>query len=107
MKTGNVLVLVECKAPGHAIEEAIGQAHSYAFWLKPMYYVVTNGALLEAYAFRPGPIPDTRVLRTTRETLQADFDDVYRFLSYQSVLDTKAKLIAEGTGHQQGGTQKV
>jgi len=91
-KTGNVLVLVECKAPSRPIEEAVGQAHSYAFWLKPMYYVVTNGIDLEAYVFRPGPIPDARVVRTTREAISKDFDEVYRFLSYQSVSKTKAGL---------------
>lgn len=92
LKSGNILVLAECKAPNRPIEEAIGQAHSYAIWLKPMYIVVTNGIRLDAYMFQPGPIPDARIIRTTREAISKDFDEVYRYLSYQSVVQTKANL---------------
>lgn len=94
LKTGNILVLVECKAPNRPVEEAIGQARSYALWLKPMYYVVTNGVLLDAYLFQPGPIPESRVLRTTRQTLSASFDDLYRYLSHDSVVQTKAEAVS-------------
>lgn len=95
VKTGNVLVLVECKGPDHTLEEAVGQAHSYAMWVKPMYYVVTNGTRLQAYVYREGPIPNTKVVDTTRENLEADFDEVYRFLSLGSAQQTKAGLLQQ------------
>jgi hypothetical protein len=39
---GDPLVLVETKAPGKGPDAGLGQARSYAFWLKPACYIMTD-----------------------------------------------------------------
>jgi Type I restriction enzyme R protein N terminus (HSDR_N) len=46
---GDPLVLVECKAVGKGPDAGLGQARSYALWLKPAYYVVTDGDYLTVW----------------------------------------------------------
>ena len=40
---GEPLILVECKAPGKGPVAGVGQVRSYAFWIKPAYYITTDG----------------------------------------------------------------
>lgn len=43
LQAGEPLVLVECKTVGKRPDAGLGQARSYAYWLKPAYYMVTDG----------------------------------------------------------------
>lgn len=83
------LVIVECKAPGHELDGALGQARSYCEWVKPVSYVVTNGDLLRAYLYRPGPLPDPAVSIASRQEMEATFDEVYRYLSLEATLELR------------------
>jgi hypothetical protein len=40
------LVLVEVKDTGQPPDAGTGQAKGYAYWVKPAYYVITNGDVL-------------------------------------------------------------
>lgn len=99
------LVIVECKAPGHDLEGALGQARSYCDWVKPVAYVVTNGDLLRAYLHQPGPLPDPAVSIASRQELEATFDELYRYLSLEATLELRerAEHIAQShMGHGAG-----
>jgi hypothetical protein len=50
--SGDPLVLVECKAVGKGPEAGPGQARSYAYWLKPAYYLVTDGDYLTVWNYQ-------------------------------------------------------
>lgn len=86
---GNLLVLVECKTPAHKFPEGVGQARSYAYWLKPVYYVVTNGDYLVAYLNQGGTSEDPRVLEITRANLQNDFAKAWDILNYDAAREAK------------------
>ena len=61
------LVLVECKSPAKdGPDVGIGQVKSYAFWVKPAYYVTTNGNMLTVRNYQGGAVPDVRVLEVRR-----------------------------------------
>ncbi len=63
------LVLVECKAAGKGPDAGLGQARSYAFWLKPAYYVVTDGDYLTVWNYQGGAVPDVRTCEARRAAL--------------------------------------
>ncbi len=95
---GTPLVLVEAKSAGHKLDSAIEQARSYANWLRPAYYVVTNGDLLAVWDYQ-GAVPDVRMMELRREDLRERFDELYRLLNRETVVearqDTLAKLAAK------------
>jgi hypothetical protein len=85
---GVPLVLVEAKGSDQAPDAGTGQAKSYAYWLKPAYYVTTNGEVVVVYNYQGGAVPDVKVLDFKRSELREQFDDLYR------VLNPKAAAVA-------------
>ena len=85
---GVPLVLVEAKGSDQAPDAGTGQAKSYAYWLKPAYYVTTNGDVVVVYNYQGGAVPDVKVLDFKRSELRERFDDLYR------VLNPKAAAVA-------------
>jgi hypothetical protein len=78
---GVPLVLVEAKGSDQAPDAGTGQAKSYAYWLKPAYYVTTNGDVVVVYNYQGGAVPDVKVLDFKRSELRERFDDLYRVLN--------------------------
>ena len=97
---GNPLVLVECKAVGKGPDAGLGQARSYAFWLKPAYYVVTDGDYLTVWNYQGGAVPDVRACEARRTTLREKFDDLYAVLNPQAALATRQQKIKLLAGSQ-------
>jgi hypothetical protein len=97
---GQPLVLVECKATGKGPDAGLGQARSYAFWLKPAYYVVTDGDYLTVWNYQGGAVPDLRACEARRATLREKFDSLYAILNPQAALATRQQKISLLTTRQ-------
>ena len=82
---GQPLVLVECKSPSHEIISAVGQVRSYCYWIKPVYYLITNGDEIQAYLYQGGAISDVLLFSTTRSALTDTFDLVHSYLNPKAV----------------------
>jgi hypothetical protein len=95
---GDPLVLVECKAPGKGPDAGLGQARSYAFWLKPAYYVITDGDYLTVWNYQGGAVPDQRIREIRRATLRETFDDLYSVLNPEATLATRRQKISRLAG---------
>jgi hypothetical protein len=95
---GDPLVLVECKAPGKGPDAGLGQARSYAFWLKPAYYVITDGDYLTVWNYQGGAVPDVRVCEARRDTLHEQFGDLYAVLNPEAALATRQQKISRLSG---------
>jgi hypothetical protein len=93
LETGNALVLIECKATGQDVSEGIGQARSYVPWVKPAYYVVTNGDRIVAYLYQGGPVRDSKVLDFDRSQLATRFSDLYKVLNIDAAREAKQQNI--------------
>jgi hypothetical protein len=78
---GVPLVLVEAKATDQAPDAGTGQIKSYAYWIKPAYYVTTNGDVIVVYNYQGGAVPDVKVLDVKRPELRDRFDELYRVLN--------------------------
>lgn len=103
---GEPLVLVECKSPAMAFDAGTGQARSYAYWVKPAFYVTTNGTALIVHNYQGGAIPDLKVMDMTRSELKERFDELYNVLSYDAAVDARRAKIAKYSnqpGHNQSG----
>jgi hypothetical protein len=100
IEKGDPLVLVECKAAGKGPDAGLGQARSYAFWLKPAYYVVTDGDYLTVWNYQGGAVPDVRVCEARRATLREIFDDLYAVLNPAAALATRRQKAARLAGPQ-------
>jgi len=95
---GEPLVLVECKNTNKTHPDAgLGQVKSYAFWIKPAYYVTTNGEMLTVYNYQGGAVPDVKVLEVHRSALRECFDDLYRVLNPLAVTEARWDKIAKLT----------
>ena len=95
---GEPLVLVECKNTDKTRPDAgLGQVKSYSFWIKPAYYVTTNGDMLTVYSYQGGAIPDLKVLEVKRSDLREQFDDLYRVLNPLAVAEARRDKIAKLT----------
>jgi len=81
LEHGRPLVLVELKAPGMKPGTGTGQARSYAYWVKPAYYVVTDGDLLTVWNYQGGAVPDVQVTEVRRADLRDRFDELYSILN--------------------------
>ena len=54
--------LVECKRfikGEKELQGAVDQAHSYALWVIPAYYVITDGQMVSVWDFQGAIAPDT------------------------------------------------
>lgn len=98
IENGDPLVLVECKAPGKGPDAGLGQARSYAFWLKPAYYVITDGDYLTVWNYQGGAVPDVRVCEIRRATLHEQFGDLYAVLNPEAVMATRQQKISRLAG---------
>jgi hypothetical protein len=78
------------KSPG----AGVGQARSYAYWIKPAYYVITNGDGLTVYNYQGGVVPDVKVLEVKRPDLRDRFDDLYRVLNPSAAAEERRDKIA-------------
>jgi type I site-specific restriction endonuclease len=78
---GAPLVLVEAKGPSQEPHAGTGQAKSYAYWLKPAYYVTTNGNVVCVYDYQGGAVPDAKVLEFERSDLQTQFEVLRQLLN--------------------------
>jgi Type I restriction enzyme R protein N terminus (HSDR_N) len=95
---GEPLVLVECKNTDKARPDAgLGQVKSYSFWIKPVYYVTTNGDILTVYSYQGGAIPDLKILELKRSELRERFDELYRVLNPHVVAKARRDRIANLT----------
>lgn len=84
VKAGEPLVLVECKRllkDDKALQTAAAQVRSYALWVIPAYYVITDGRTLSVWDFQGAVAPDREILRTSQSELAGIFDDLYSRLS--------------------------
>jgi len=81
LEHGQPLVLIECKAAGMKPGTGTGQARSYAFWVKPAYYVITDGDALAVWNYQGGAVPDVQVIEVRRADLRDRFDDLYSILN--------------------------
>lgn len=84
IRTGEPLVLVECKRLIKDEKEllaAVNQAHSYALWVIPAYYVITDGRTLRVWDFQGAIAPDIEVLRVSQSGLAGSFGDLYARLN--------------------------
>ena len=90
---GVPLIIVEVKAPDQPPDAGTGQVRSYAHWLKPAYYVTTNGDLIVVYNYQGGAVPDVKVLDIKRPELRERFDELYRVVNPAAAKATRqAKL---------------
>ena len=94
---GEPLVLIECKAPGKGPVAGVGQVRSYAFWVKPAYYVTTDGDFLTVYNYQGGAVPDVKVLEVKRSDLRERFDDLYGVLNPLAAAEARRDKIAKLT----------
>lgn len=99
-ETGDPLVLVECKAVGKGPNAGLGQARSYAYWLKPAYYVVTDGDYFTVWNYQGGAVPDVRVIEVRRVTLREQFDELYSVLNPEAALAARRQKIELLAGTQ-------
>ena len=94
---GEPLVLVECKDKDKGPDAAVGQVKSYSLWIKPAYYVSTNGEVLTVYNYQGGAVPDVKVLEVRRSVLRERFDELYRVLNPEAVAEARWDKIAKLT----------
>jgi hypothetical protein len=87
IEAGEPLVLVECKRlvkDEKQLQAAADQAHSYALWVIPAYYVITDGQIVSVWDFQGAIAPDREVLRVGPGGLAECFDDLYSRLNPQA-----------------------
>jgi hypothetical protein len=84
VKAGEPLVLVECKRlikDEKELQAAAAQAHSYALWVIPAYYVITDGRIVSVWDFQGAVAPDRELPRVSQGELAGSFDDLYSRLN--------------------------
>jgi len=78
---GEPLVLVECKRAIKDVKAAAGQVRSYALWVLPAYYVITDANTVSVWDFQGAIAPDLEVLTVKQAELADGFDDLYARLN--------------------------
>lgn len=84
VKAGEPLVLAECKRlikDEKELQAAAAQAHSYALWIIPAYYVITDGRIVSVWDFQGAVAPDRELLSVSQGELAGSFDDLYSRLN--------------------------
>ena len=97
MKAGEPLVLVECKRlikDEKELQAAADQAHSYALWVMPAYYVITDGRIVSVWDFQGAIAPDREVLRVSQAELAGSFGDLYSRLSPEAATTARRAKIS-------------
>jgi hypothetical protein len=90
---GVPLVLVECKVP-NSPDDATAQAKSYANWVRPAFYVTTDGIKLVVHKYL-GAIDDEKVLEVERTQLRDRFDEIFGVLSRAAALEARRATVAK------------
>ena len=103
---GVPLVLVEVKDSSQLPDAGTGQAKSYAYWVKPAYYVITNGDVLIVYNYQGGAVPDVKVLEMKRAELQQRFDELYNILNPQAAAEARHQKEAKLAAHHHPETNR-
>lgn len=87
----NILILVEAKKLRKPIDaDVVGQARSYAMWLAPVYYVVTNGDDIAVYLYRMTVAKDEpAIISLNRSNLNEKWPELFKLLSKGRVLEAK------------------
>jgi hypothetical protein len=101
LKVGEPLVLVECKRllkDEKDLQRACDQAHSYALWVIPAYYVITDGRIVSVWDFQGAIAPDREVLRVNQTELAERFDDLYSRLNPRAAAAARQAKITRLTG---------
>lgn len=97
VEAGEPLVLVERKRLIKDEKEllaAAAQAHSYALWIIPAYYVITDGTIVSVWDFQGAVAPDRELLRTSQAELAGSFDDLYSRLNPRAALAARQSKIS-------------
>ena len=81
LEKGSPLVLVECKRQGRPPELAAGQVRSYALWVRPAYYVITDADTVGVWDYQGAIGPDIKVMEIKQAELDSNFDDLYARLN--------------------------
>jgi hypothetical protein len=97
LDTGRPLVLVECKRPGRPLDPAAGQVRSYALWVRPAYYVITDAQNVGVWDYQGAIAPDIKVLEVKQADLADRFDDLYSYLNPGAAMETRQKKITRLT----------
>jgi Type I restriction enzyme R protein N terminus (HSDR_N) len=83
---GQPLVIVECKRLITDLKAAAGQVRSYALWVLPAYYVITDAKTVSVWDFQGAIAPDIEVLSVDQAELDDRFDDLYARLNPEAAL---------------------
>ena len=97
IKADEPLVLVECKRlmkDEKELQAARDQAHSYALWVIPAYYVITDGRNVSVWDFQGAVAPDLEVLRFAQSDLAERFDELYSLLNPETAKATRRGKIS-------------
>lgn len=100
LKASEPLVLVECKRlinDEKSLQAAADQAHSYALWVVPAYYVITDGKVVSVWDFQGAIAPDREVLRVNRTELADKFDALYSHLNPRTAGATRQAKVSRLT----------
>jgi hypothetical protein len=100
LKAGEPLVLVECKRllkDEKDLQASADQAHSYALWVVPAYYVITDGRIVSVWDFQGAVAPDREVLRVNQDELAGSFDDLYSRLNPRAAAAARQAKISRLT----------
>jgi len=90
-------VLVECKKlikDEKELAAAVTQVRSYALWVVPAYYVITDGRIVSVWDFQGAIAPDREVLRVSQAELTAGFDDLYSRLNPRAAAATRQAKVS-------------
>jgi Type I restriction enzyme R protein N terminus (HSDR_N) len=91
---GEPLVLVECKRAIKDLKAAQGQVRSYALWVLPAYYVITDAGIVSVWDFQGAIAPDLEVLTLKQSELEDKFDDLYARLNPAAAAAARQNKIA-------------
>jgi hypothetical protein len=97
VKAGEPLVLVECKRlikDEKELLKAADQAHSYALWIIPAYYVITDSRIVSVWDFQGAIAPDRELLTVSQGELAGSFDDLYSRLNPLAAAAARQSKIA-------------
>ena len=100
LKDGEPLILVECKRllkDEKDLHAAADQAHSYALWAVPAYYVITDGRTISVWDFQGAIAPDREVLRISQADLADSYDGFYSRLNPQAAAAARRAKVSRLT----------
>ena len=91
-ESANALIIIEAKKSERALEDAALQARSYALWLFPPYYLVTNGEKIKVFHFRDAKQSDVKLMNFHRNDFREKWNELYRYLGKLNVLNLKKQI---------------